>query len=193
MIRKEVRFVKRELSAFDSPSRHLRLRGGFHGHPVHSNVFSVSQPIAEYSDMVLEMSDVVELELHLAKRQPVESGWGVQFERGHLFLDLLPADFKILEDFFFAVRFANCRLFMRRPGERSQILVFVSVLAPRSEFLFGILQVKVRVEESMIRDMPELVLGLSVVPERHRPFCGGVEGPMTKDMVACSIAVARSS
>jgi hypothetical protein len=29
-------------------------------------------------------------------------------------------------------------------------------------------------------------------PERHRPFCGGVEAPMTKDMVACSIAVARS-
>ncbi len=132
------------------------------------------QPVDELPGVMLDVPDAFNLQIHFFVRLPGEPGLSVQVKPRDPFFNLLLAEFEVFQDLALRIGLSDLRLDVGGIFG-AQELVRGPVFGPGREALFVILQVKVRVEQDMERDMPELVLGLRVGPQGlrtslHRPL-----------------------
>jgi hypothetical protein len=90
-----------------------------HTNPLQFHIPHSYQPVVELPDVMLYVSDVIELEFHLPEGQPEKSGFISQIHYGNSFINLLFAYFEVLEDFLFGVWAFYPRVLVGRSGEWS--------------------------------------------------------------------------
>ena len=137
-----------------------------HTYPIDLHVCPRSKSLHQFSGVLLDVADGVELKLQLAERQPVKARGSFRVQLRYSLDHLALTKGEVFEHAVLVVGFTNLRRRMWRPRKLTDELIFLSMLGPRSEGLLGVLKIEMRIEEGMVGDVPEPGLVIRTIPDR---------------------------